>query len=210
MCTDRYKVDYKRTDRYSQEVARTADPVKREELLKAVVAYLEQHGIGDMSLAPMAQALGTSKRMLLYYFGDRAELLTQALDASRPQLGEMFSDVTTAGQFIDAARTMWRELTRGGERRNVRLLLQILSLAVTDPETYGESARTAVEVMIGPIAAALGTIGYAGDDACARATLVVSGLRGLCQDALVTKDRSRVDAAAELLIAASVADSPRT
>jgi AcrR family transcriptional regulator len=197
-------IDYKRTDRYGQGVARTADPVKREELLKAVVAYLEQHGIGDMSLAPMAQALGTSKRMLLYYFGDRAELLTQALDASRPQLGEMFSDITTREQFADAARTVWRELTRGGERRNVRLLLQVLSLAVTDSDTYGESARTAVEVMVGPIAAALSAIGYTDEDARARATLVVSGLRGLCQDALVTKERARVDAAAELLIAAAV------
>jgi AcrR family transcriptional regulator len=203
--TDRYMIDYKRTDRYSQGVARTADPAKREELLKAVVAYLEQHGIGDMSLAPMAEALGTSKRMLLYYFGDRAELLAQALDASRPQLGEMFSEVTTTEQFADAARMVWRELTRGGERRNVRLLLQVLSLAVTDPATYGESARIAVDVMITPIAAALIAIGYADEDARARATLVVSGLRGLCQDALVTKDRARADAAAELLIAASVA-----
>lgn len=198
-------IDYRCTDRYGQGVARTADPAKREELLKAVVSYLEQHGIGDMSLAPMAQALGTSKRMLLYYFGDRAELLTQALDASRPQLGEMFSDIATRDQFADAARTVWRELTRGGERRNVRLLLQVLSLAVTDSDTYGESARTAVDVMIGPIAAALSAIGYPDEDARARATLVVSGLRGLCQDALVTKDRARVDAAADLLIAASIA-----
>ncbi|WP_229477345.1 TetR/AcrR family transcriptional regulator [Mycolicibacterium mageritense] len=188
-------------------MARTADPVKREELLKAVVAYLEQHGIGDMSLAPMAQALGTSKRMLLYYFGDRAELLAQALDASRPELGEMFSSVTTPDQFADAAHTMWRELTRGGERRNVRLLLQVLSLAVTDPETYGASARDAVEVMIDPIAESLGAVGFSADDARARATLVVSGLRGLCQDVLVTRDRARVDAAAELLIDAVVRTS---
>ncbi|KHO19091.1 TetR family transcriptional regulator [Mycolicibacterium setense] len=185
-------------------MARTADPVKREELLKGVVGYLEQHGIGEMSLAPMAQALGTSKRMLLYYFGDRAELLAQALEASRPQLGEIFSAVTSADEFVDAARTLWRELTRGGERRNVRLLLQVLSLAVTDPETYGEAARSAVEVMIAPIAQALSAIGYSTDNACARATLVVSGLRGLCQDRLVTADRARVDAAAELLIAAVV------
>src|SRR5262245_38060821 len=94
-CTNRYTIDYKCTDRYSQEVARTADPAKREELLKGVVGYLERHGIGEMSLAPMAQALGTSKRMLLYYFGDRAELLAQALEASRPQLGEMFARITT-------------------------------------------------------------------------------------------------------------------
>ncbi len=204
-CTDRYIIDYKCTDRYGQGVARTADPVKREELLNGVVSYLEQHGIGEMSLAPMAQALGTSKRMLLYYFGDRAELLAQALDASRPQLGEMFADVTGAEEFVDAASGLWRALTRGGERRNVRLLLQVLSLAITDPETYGEAARSAIEVMIAPIAGALSALGYPDDDARARATLVVSGLRGLCQDGLVTADRSRVDAAAELLIAAAVA-----
>lgn len=197
-------IDYRCTDRYGQGMARTPDPAKREELLQAVVGYLEERGIGDMSLAPMAQALGTSKRMLLYYFGDRAELLAQALDASRPRLGEMFHDVTTPAEFVEAARNLWRELTRGAEHRSVRLLLQVLSLAVTDPETYGPSARDAVDVMVEPISLALRAIGY-GDEAAARATLVVSGLRGLCQDALVTKDRSRVDAAAGLLIAAAVA-----
>ncbi|WP_166905311.1 TetR/AcrR family transcriptional regulator [Mycobacterium sp. DL440] len=185
---------------------RTADPAKREELLKGVVGYLEQHGIGEMSLAPMALALGTSKRMLLYYFGDRAQLLVQALDASRPQLGEMFSGVTNPGEFVDSAQKLWRALTRGGDRRNVRLLLQVLSLAITDPETYGEAARTAVEVMIAPISEALSAIGYGPDDARARATLVVSGLRGLCQDGLVTTDRARVDAAADLLITAAVTE----
>ncbi|MBU9765676.1 TetR/AcrR family transcriptional regulator [Mycobacterium sp. TNTM28] len=185
-------------------MARTADPGKREALLNDVVDYLEQHGIGEMSLAPMAQALGTSKRMLLYYFGDRAELLAQALEASRPQLGEMFAGVTSTDEFVAAARTLWRELTRGGERRNVRLLLQVLSLAITDPQTYGAAAQTSVEVMIDPIAATLTQLGYGVDDARARATLVVSGLRGLFQDSLVTEDRSRVDAAAALLIAAAV------
>jgi hypothetical protein len=33
---------------------------------------------------------------------------------------------------------------------------------------------------------------------------VVSGLRGLCQDLLVTDDRKRVDAAAERLINAAI------
>src|ERR1700733_10225890 len=93
--TDRHMIDLTRTDRYSQGMARTPDPIKRAELLRGVVAYLETHGVNDMSLAPMAEALGTSKRMLLYYFGDRGELLAQALDASRPRVGEIFRDVST-------------------------------------------------------------------------------------------------------------------
>jgi hypothetical protein len=44
--------------------------------------------------------------------------------------------------------------------------------------------------------------------AASRATLVVSGLRGLCQDLLVTKDRDRVDAAARLLIEAAAHGGP--
>jgi hypothetical protein len=80
----------------------------------------------------------------------------------------------------------------------------VLSLATTDPETYGPFARTAVDVMLGPIGDALVSVGYVRADARARATLVVSGLRGLCQDVLVTGQRSRVDAAAELLISAAV------
>lgn len=185
-------------------MSRAADPAKRADLLDAVIAYLERHGIAGMSLAPMAEALGTSKRMLLYYFGGRAELLAQALDASRPELGEMFGEVTTTAEFVAAARTVWRELTRGGEGGNVRLLLQVLILAVTDPQTYGDAARVAVDVMVEPMAATLGKIGYPNEQARARATLVVSGLRGLCLDALVTDDRPRVDTAAELLIAAAV------
>jgi AcrR family transcriptional regulator len=185
-------------------MARPPDPAKRAELLRDVVAYLETHGVNDMSLAPMAEALGTSKRMLLYYFGDRGELLSQALDASRPRVGEIFSHVTTADEFCDAARTLWHGLTRGDQRRSVRMLLQVLSLASTDPDTYGPYARSAVDVMIDPITDALESLGYARRDARARATLVVSGLRGLCQDVLVTGQASRVDAAAQLVIAAAV------
>jgi AcrR family transcriptional regulator len=185
-------------------MARAPDPVKRQELLRDVVRYLEERGVNDMSLAPMAEALGTSKRMLLYYFTDRGELLAQALDAGRPKVGEIFRDVSTKDEFCDAARELWHGLTRGDQRRSVRMLLQVLSLATTDPDTYGVYARTAVGVMLDPISEALVSVGYARADARMRATLVVSGLRGLCQDALVTGERSRVDEAAEFLIKAAV------
>lgn len=186
-------------------MARPADPAKRAELLNSVVGYLEEHGVGDMSLAPMAEALGTSKRMLLYYFGDRGELLAQALDASRPAVGEMFDGITTEAEFVEAARNLWRAITRGRQRRTVGLMLQVLSLATTDPATYQPYANDAVAVMLDPITDALVGLGRDRRDAGVRATLVVSGLRGLCQDGLVTGARARVDAAAELVIAAAVA-----
>ena len=182
---------------------RTSDPVKREALLAAVVEYLETHGVDDLSLAPMAEALGTSKRMLLYYFGDRRGLLEQALDAIRPKAGNIVRDVTTGEDLERAAMTLWRALTRGEQQRSVRMLLQVLSLATTDPDTYGEFAQTAIALMLDPITAAFRSAGFGPKDSAARATLMVSGLRGLCQDLLISGDRARVDAAARLLIGAA-------
>ena len=181
---------------------------KRAELLRAVVGYLEDNGVSDLSLAPMAEALGTSKRMLLYYFGDRGALLSQALEAARPDAGQIFDGVTTDEQFVEAARTLWFAVSRGDQRRSATMMLQVLSLATTDPDTYGRYARTTVAVLLKPITEALVAVGYPRADAAARATLVVSGLRGLCQDRLVTSQRARVDAAAELVIAAAVAPAP--
>jgi len=185
-------------------MSRKADPAKRAELLNEVIGYLQANGVADMSLAPMADALGTSKRMLLYYFGDRGELLAQALHASRPDVTGMFDGIETEAEFVAAAQSLWRAITRGAQRRTVGLMLQVLSLAITDPDTYQPYADQAVTIMLDPITKALVGLGYRRPEARVRASLIVSGLRGLCQDGLVTRDRSRVDAAADLVIAAAV------
>jgi AcrR family transcriptional regulator len=197
-------IDDNCSDRYSQAVARTPDPRKREELLAAVVGYLEERGVNDLSLAPMAEALGTSKRMLLYYFGDRRSLLEQAMNAARPKAGDIFADIDGPDDLERAALDLWHALTRGAQRRSVRLLLQTLSLATTDPDTYGAFATTATDLMLGPIAEAFRAAGFPAKDSAVRATLIVSGLRGLCQDLLISGDRARVDAAAQLVITAAV------
>lgn len=179
---------------------RTPDPDKRAELLRAVTEYLQEHGVADLSLAPLAEKIGTSKRMLLYYFGDRGTLLSQALAASRLNVANVFADVRDREGLRAGARTMWHAIARGDQHRFIRVQLQVLSLATTQPETYGSYAVAGVHEMIEPIAAAFERAGFAPDEAQARATLVHSGLRGLCADLLVTDDRERVDTAAERLI----------
>ncbi|WP_030255979.1 TetR family transcriptional regulator [Streptomyces violens] len=179
---------------------RATDSRKRTELLAKVVQHLEHHGLAGLSLSPLAEAVGTSKRMLLYYFGSRENLLAQALAASRPDAEAMFGGVDDAAGLHRAAHALWEAITVGRQRGLVRMLLQLLSLATTQSEPYGALAADAVEVMVGPIAAAYVRLGHAEEDARVRATLLVSGLRGLCQDRLVTGDTARIDAAAHRLI----------
>ncbi|MEO7397746.1 MAG: TetR/AcrR family transcriptional regulator, partial [Ilumatobacteraceae bacterium] len=60
-------------------MARTPDIEMKRALLDQVVAYLAEHGLGDVSLRPMAAALGTSPNRLVHHFGSKQDLLTAAL-----------------------------------------------------------------------------------------------------------------------------------
>lgn len=179
---------------------RPVNAVKRAELLNQVVHQLQHQGVAQMSLSPLAESIGTTKRMLLYYFGSRENLLAQALAAGRPDAHAMFDDVRDSAGLRKAAHALWEAMTVGEQSGPVRMLLQLLSLAVTDPERYGDIAAETVEVMVGPIAAAYVRLGHPPEQARAGATLLVSGMRGLCQDRLVTHDVARTDAAARRLI----------
>jgi AcrR family transcriptional regulator len=52
---------------------------KRAALLEPVCAHLLAHGLDRSSLRDLAAAAGTSDRMLLYYFRDKADLMEAAL-----------------------------------------------------------------------------------------------------------------------------------
>lgn len=193
-------MDFTCTGRYSQKVPRPVNAEKRAELLEQVVHHLQHDGLAQMSLSPLAEAVGTTKRMLLYYFGSRENLVAQALIANRPDVHALFDDVHDTAGLRGAGHALWEAMTVGEQSGAVRMLLQLLSLATSDPDQYGELAADTVEVMIGPIAAAYVRLGHSPQQAQAGATLLVSGLRGLCQDRLVTHDAARTDAAARRLI----------
>ena len=64
-------------------MGRKHDPERREALLAATAAYLEQHGLAGLSLRPLGAALGVSPRTLLYHFGSKEQLLAEALNTSQ-------------------------------------------------------------------------------------------------------------------------------
>jgi AcrR family transcriptional regulator len=68
---------------------------KKHVLIEGMAAHLLEHGLSGASLRPLAKAVGTSDRMLIYHFGSKerliesllvhiAEKLKQALDAGLP------------------------------------------------------------------------------------------------------------------------------
>src|SRR2546421_10909753 len=60
-----------------------AESPRREELLERAYAYVLEHGLADMSLRPMAAAVGSSPRVLLFLFGSKDELVRALLARAR-------------------------------------------------------------------------------------------------------------------------------
>ncbi|MGZ3497051.1 MAG: hypothetical protein ACXVAK_05765 [Vulcanimicrobiaceae bacterium] len=56
-------------------MARTVDEQHRSELLELIVAYVLDNGIADLSLRPLARAVGASPRVRLYYFKSKEVLI---------------------------------------------------------------------------------------------------------------------------------------
>ncbi len=186
-------------------MVRPVDSARRAELLDQTMRYAAEHGIASLSLRPLAAALGTSSRMLVHYFGTKEELIGQALLAARPDIPALLDAHTEAGHTpADMAWRLWRELTTGGEQEpRTRLLLEVMALALTQPDLYRRHAVDAVRAWLDPLAAALRASGVPARDARARATMLVSGLRGLALDRYLTGDRQRTDDATRELITAA-------
>src|ERR1051326_5685416 len=102
-------------------MVRTASETRPDELLDAVADYLAKHGAAGLSLRPLAKAVGSSPRVLLYYFGSKEEMLSKALARSRERQRGAFAEIL-GGQFATApearpgARRAMTE-ARAGRRR---------------------------------------------------------------------------------------------
>lgn len=53
---------------------------RKTELVQALTDHVLAHGLGGASLRPLAAAVGTSDRMLLYYFPDKPALIAAILE----------------------------------------------------------------------------------------------------------------------------------
>jgi len=60
---------------------------RRADIVDKLADYVLANGLSASSLRPLADAAGTSDRMLLYYFKDKSELMSAALERVAQRLG---------------------------------------------------------------------------------------------------------------------------
>ena len=60
-----------------------APSARQDELLELAYRYVLAHGLADMSLRPLAKAIGSSPRVLLFLYGSKDNLIRALLERAR-------------------------------------------------------------------------------------------------------------------------------
>ncbi|TDU80555.1 TetR/AcrR family transcriptional regulator [Streptomyces sp. KS 21] len=189
-------------------MARTADQAKRDHLLRQVRAYVVENGLANLSLRPLAKALGTSDRMLLYYFGSKEQLVAQALDRDegRPLL-VLRRALDVAGAPTDPAgmramlEEVWRQFTTPPERRDILpVTFEVMTASVLNPDRYGPVMRSLLTEWRHVLVCAFTGLGMPDDRADAEAALLVDSLLGLLHAPLADGDWDRATTTFETLL----------
>ena len=117
-------------------------PEQRQAFLAGAIEHVLRHGVSGLSLRPLAAALGTSDRMLLYYFGSREHLLETVLDRVGDGLVAALAEAVPIGRVRPEAllRATW-SVARDPEVEPVlRLYLEILGQAAAHVAPFPAAA----------------------------------------------------------------------
>jgi AcrR family transcriptional regulator len=178
---------------------------RQDELLGLAYEYVLVHGLADMSLRPLAKAIGSSPRVLLFLFGAKDDLIRALLDrARREELAAIaaFRQKDGPADLAEAAREVWRWLADPGHRHLLGLWVEAYARSLVDPDgPWGGFAEQTVRDWLGLLADAAPRQ-HRGPEGAARRTAVLALLRGSMLDLLATGDAERTGQAVTLALGA--------
>jgi AcrR family transcriptional regulator len=174
-------------------MARRPDTARREELLEALIKEFASRGIGDRSLRDVADAAGTSHRMLLHHFGSRDEMRLAIVEEIERRQRAVLD--TLPNDPAGAWASMWADVRRNDLRPFERLFFECYARAAQGEEPFSRMLPGAIDTWLADVDAASG--GTA-DPGLARLGLAV--IRGLLLDLVATDDDAGVEAAAQAFV----------
>jgi AcrR family transcriptional regulator len=164
---------------------------RRLELLELAYGYVLEHGVGDLSLRPLAAAVNSSPRVLLYLFGSKAELVQALLARAREDELELLHRVRgtgAGGDLLAVASELWGWLTAGEHRGLLTLWVEGYARSLIDPDgPWAGFAAATVADWLDVLEEVASASGAPHPDP----TLVLAVLRGALLDLLATGDVGR-------------------
>jgi len=185
-------------------VGRHPDAERRAELLDAIVAYLAEHGLADVSLRPMARELGVSVNALVHHFGSKEDLVVEALRRAaeiQTAVGDRWVARTPGLSQVDVMRKWWRWINaKPANLALVRLGIEAAALDATASGLPGDVRAEQISFWREDIAARLVADGVKPEHADVEASLAKALFTGLILDLLATGQRRRLRASLEIAL----------
>ncbi|MFD8273051.1 TetR/AcrR family transcriptional regulator [Streptomyces flaveolus] len=179
---------------------KTATPsARRTQLLEAAYAYALTHGLADLSLRPLAEAIGSSTRVLMFLFGNKEGLVRALLERARTDELALLADLRRTSRPVGlatAAERVWTWLAADEHQPLLRLWAEAYTRSLVEPDgPWAGFARSTVDDWLGVLAACQSQPERDGEDGVIRRTMTLAVLRGALLDLLATRDEERVTAA---------------
>jgi AcrR family transcriptional regulator len=151
-------------------------------LLDRSVDYVVSNGISDLSLRPLAAALGTKAPVLLHHFGSKEQLVVEILGCVRDRLRSLGRSAEAENPRSGLA-AVWTWVSHPDQGPLMQLFFEAYGLALRHPDRYSDFLEHAIHDWLNEPLAAI-------DDVSA--TLAIATVTGLVLDLLTTGDRVRV------------------
>jgi len=145
---------------------------RREELAEAATDYALEHGLIGLSLRPLAEALGTSDRMLLYHFADKDDLVATILRTATDRSVHSLRGLAPSPDLRTAVLDLWRAVTTRPQERCQRLYVEAAALGLFGREPYATAVRETNAHWVSAVAAHFRRVGL-GRAAARQATILV-------------------------------------
>lgn len=166
---------------------------RRNELVAAATAWVLEHGLGGLSLRPLAKAIGSSDRMLMYYFGSRdglvaaiSEFAGQQLVAAMPAV-DPAQPPRSAKVWLDGA---WGLFSDDAIRPAMQLLFELDALAARAPGPARDAAAAVTARWLTVVDDALTALGVPARLRRELTPVVAAAMVGLALEHLVVETSS--------------------
>jgi AcrR family transcriptional regulator len=179
-------------------MARPPEPQICARLRDQAVDYVLSHGFRDLALRPLARALKTNARMLVYHFGSREGLMREILAGVRERedarVQAWFREGKKPRTLSEFLRWLWQRMS-APSKPQLRLLFELYALALRHPKDYPGVLEDPL-VYWKRLTKKTSRQSKADE---AEATLLLAATRGLLLDLCASGDRRRTKDALDLL-----------
>lgn len=175
---------------------------RREELLDQVTGHVLEHGLIGLTLRPMAHAIGTSDRMLIYHFGNRDAIVSAVMVAATERATLAVDALPAAPTVRSAVNRLWSAYRTEPLNSLLDVYCQAAASGLIGQEPYLSAARNSNEKWSGALRRLFVRSGASPKRVGRIVTLVDSALFGFHLDLATDRPDELARGVADLAVAA--------